>query len=207
MRDKWNKLACVSTLLVGLGVQCFAHAGFAVGETQSTEAVYSGNEAEAPQFLTKYEAQDYLRDHDDYVVRVSYALDNGETTTVDQAAEQDFFFENPYSRVLSVAESSSNAIALAQPKPQVFFAMPNETLKQTIQRWGLENGNPVQWQSNIDYRIQYFYEFRGNLTDEGGPLDSILASFMHTHNPLGASIYSNNVIVVEPLKYKANEVS
>lgn len=207
-----NRCASVSAILLGLGIQCLANAGFAVNEQQqSAEAVYSANASDVvPQFLTQKKAIALAEKHKDIKIIIAYNIDQNKSKHLSELSPNLYYFYNPYSQKISAALTREDATDLAQVHRQEFFAMAGETLSETIQRWvsySDEQPYKLYWDSEYDYKIQYPFAFHGDLLSRQGPLDQLLASFANRDFALIAEKTRNHVLVVKDRTFKQKVVS
>ena len=213
-KRSWRRSRCafISTVVVGLGIQCFAHAGFAVNDQkQDAAAVYAANASDAvPKFLSKKEAVRLGEGHKDFKVVIAYNIDEGRSKHLSELPEGVLFFYNPYSQKISAALTKEDAVDLAQVHQQVFFAVAGETLSQTIKRWALSdetNSYQVYWASDYDYKIQFPFSFHGDLLNKQGPLDRLLESFANRDFALTAEKTPNHVLVIKDRVFQQKVVS
>lgn len=210
----WNRNRCafVSAILFGLGIQCFAYAGFAVNQqAQDSEAVYSANASDVvPQFLSEKKAIQLAEKQKGIGVIIAYNIDQGKSKHLSELSPDLFFFYNPYSQKIAAALTREDATALAQVHRQEFFAVAGETLSDTIKRWVAYSGEQpykLYWASQYDYKIQYPYAFHGDLLSKQGPLNQLLSSFANRDFALVAEKSRNNVLVVKDRTFQQKVVS
>lgn len=206
----WNHCACVSVLLVGLGVQCFAYAaygGFAVNKGSSSKAVYSANAADiVSQFLTDKQAKLLVKRHKDIKVVIAYNIDAGKTKSLTHLHGNNYIFYNVYGHVIGVGKTKEDAIALAQSPRVLYFARAGELLSDTIKRWGGYSNQDVFWDSKYDYRLQYSFAFKGELLSKGGALDQLLHSFANQDYSLVAEETQNNVLLIKDRTFRQKPI-
>jgi len=143
-----------------------------------------------------------------YKLRIAYNIDHGVSKSIAALkSKSTIYYLNPFGKIISAAKTKKEAIALAQKEQTVYFAANNETLQQTITRWGKEDGYKVVWRADRDYVLQFGYSFFGQLTVTNGELDKILAAFKDMPYPLKASVMDNRVILVENNSYAPSIVS
>lgn len=209
-----NRCAILSAAILGLGIQCYAHAGFAVNQQgQDAEAVYAANASDAvPKFLSQKKAIALAEKNKDIKIVIAYNIDQGKSEHLSQLSPSLYYFYNPYSQKLSAALTREDATDLAQVCRQEFFAVPDETLSDTVKRWAAYSdacGEPYKlyWASEYDYKIQYPYAFHGDLLAKQGPLDQLLASFANRDFALAAEKTPNHVLLIKDRVFQQKVVS
>lgn len=204
----------VMAILLGLGVQCFAHAGFAVNQdTQSEEVLAANAENLVPQFVTKDQALD-IEQKETVTVVIADVPGYESYVSLNDVPDQGMavFYYNPYSHKIAIAPTKKEAIALAQINREIFFAQKGESLSATVERWvsfAHDSTCPqytAYWDSPFDYTIQFSGSFFGDLLTPSGALNQLLKSFEQSDYGLQAEVTQNCVIKIEPLSFKQQTV-
>lgn len=203
----------VVAILLGLGVQCFAHAGFAVNQnTESDEVLPANAENLIPQFVTKDQALDIEQKGTVQVVIADVPGYESYVSLSDVPDDVAVFYYNPYSHKIAIAPVKKEAIALAQISREIFFAQKGESLSTTVERWvsyAHDKDCPQYtafWDLDYDYVIQFSSPFYGGLLEPQGALNQLLASFQESDYGLQAEVTQNCVVKVQPLSFKQQTV-
>lgn len=151
-------------------------------------------------YLTKNQVSGYLAHHR-YQLVASYAVSGGKPVVMAHLSNVLYYYLNPQSHLIGVAVSKDAAKHLTFANGDVFSARKSETLSETLARWAHDAGYELQWLSAYNYKLQYSYEFVGNLVAADGPLNQILESIAGDNYALKAEVTANRVILIKDNEY------
>lgn len=208
---KWRS-SCfrLSTLLLAAGLQCYAYAGFAVNSKNAEPAaIYESATTLVPKSVTKQQALDYYaKNKNKCTVVFGYDLLQGKekTPTLENASPLDAFCINPYTMKIGVGSKVKDAMALTQSRPQVFYIVAGESLRDTVTRWSREQGYSAKWSSPNDFRIEFSHVFYGSFQQALNELLNSVAAWNEGF-AIKAVIMKNGVAVFKPNEYQARPVT
>jgi len=113
-----------------------------------------------------------------------------------------YFGFNDQAQIVAVANSQKEANALAETPRAVFYALPNQTLRQTIERWASYDDTKVYYQYNKNMMLDQPAVFFGALRSPTGALSQLLKS-VSSAGVNAKAVFSNNGALV----IKANHYS
>jgi hypothetical protein len=132
---------------------------------------------------------------------LSYAVSGGKTLNINQLSKLYFYYLNQDTQKIGVAVNREAAKHLTMANDDVYSARRYETLSQTLARWADKAGYQIEWLSSYNYRLQYSYEFIGDLVSSNGPLNQILQSIAGSNYALKAEITENHIILIKDNEY------
>lgn len=199
-------LRFITFLIIGW-LQCYAYAGFAVNDSHAEPAaIYESETTLVPKSVSKEEAIEFYAKHQDkYTLVFAYDLSLGQVLTLEDASPDDAFAINPYSFKIGIASKLKDAVALTQSRPEVFYAVADESLSTTIARWAQEQGYALRWDSPTDFNLAVSHVFYGSFQQ---CLNDLLMSIAESGDGFAvkAVIMKNGVVVIKPNEYRAEPV-
>lgn len=203
-----NRYYRLSTFFIAAGLQCYAYAGFAVNtHVDETSAIYESPTTLVTKCVSKEQALDFYQKNQEnnYQMVAAYTVNKNGLLSLTTASALEAFCINPYTHKIGVAPSSKEAMALAEARPQVFYAVAGETLSTTVTRWAHEQGDQVKWLAPNDFEIEVTYTFYGAFEQA---LNELLQSIANSSDSFAvkATIMKNGVVVIKENEYQAKPV-
>jgi len=151
-------------------------------------------------YVNRDKASDYIQKKH-FKLALSYAVSGGKTLNINQLSKLYFYYLNQDTHKIGVAVNREAAKHLTMANDDVYSARRSETLSQTLARWADKAGYQIEWLSAYNYRLQYSYEFIGDLVSSNGPLNQILESIAGSNYALKAEVTENHVILIKDNEY------
>jgi hypothetical protein len=151
-------------------------------------------------YVNRDKASDYIQKKH-FKLALSYAVSGGKTLNINQLSKLYFYYLNQDTHKIGVAVNREAAKHLTMANDDVYSARRSETLSQTLARWADKAGYQIEWLSAYNYRLQYSYEFLGDLVSSNGPLNQILESIAGSNYALKAEVTENHVILIKDNEY------
>ena len=154
-------------------------------------------------YVSRDKASNYIR-HKHFQLALSYAVSGGKNLNINQLSKLYFYYLNQETHKVGVAVNRDAAKHLTMANDDVYSARKSETLSQTLARWADKAGYQIEWLSAYNYKLQYSYEFIGDLVSPNGPLNQILQSIAGSNYALKAEITENRIILIKDNEYSPN---